>query len=496
MSTTTIRTFVRGLAVAAILILPASARGQQFFPADDDLRLMLRYLVEDGEAPGIVVGILEADGSTRVVEYGDAGDAARPLGERSVFEIGSINKTFTGVLLADLVARGVVRLDDPVARYLPAGQRVPSRNGREITLLDLATHYSGLPRLPDNHTPADMRNPYADFTIEKLYAFLSSHELRRDPGAEGEYSNLGFGLLGHALARAAGTSYVDLVRDRILAPLGMDMTGYALEGDVAAWMVTGHDNAGAATPYWFATEAIHGAGGLRSNADDMLAYLDANAGAPRNDLERTMRAAHAFRRDVEDEHSIGLGWQRVRVGDRTIVNHGGGTGGFSTYIAFDSASGAGFVMLANQTAFGDDFGMDFLRRGAPLALPEIELSRRALARYVGAYRMPSGNAMHVRLEPEGWLTIQAPRNVRFRMYADSDTSFFLKRAPWRIAFTRDANGAVTGMSLNLDGQMQRAERTDDASPDPRAVAGNAPPAAPSRPASTPATPEVPGERRP
>ena len=121
---------------------------------------------------------------------------ARPLGPRSVFEIGSINKTFTGTLLADMVNKNEVALADPISKYLPAGVTAPSRNGRSITLLDLATHRSGLPRLPDNHTPADRANPYADYTIEKLYAFLSKHELRRDPGAEGEYSNLGSGTAG------------------------------------------------------------------------------------------------------------------------------------------------------------------------------------------------------------------------------------------------------------------------------------------------------------
>ena len=166
---------------------------------------MFRYLVEDGVTPGIVVGILEADGSTRILWEGTAGPEAAPLGPRSIFEIGSVTKTFTGALLAESAARGVVALDDPVASYLPDSVRVPSREGREITLLDLATHHSGLPRLPDNYTPPDPSNPYSDFTVEKLYAFLAQHELRRTPGSEGEYSNLGYGLLGHAGRRGART---------------------------------------------------------------------------------------------------------------------------------------------------------------------------------------------------------------------------------------------------------------------------------------------------
>ena len=138
---------------------------------------MLRYLVEDGEAEGIVVGFLEANDSTRVVSFGSSGPDARPLGPRSVFETGSVGKTFTATLLADMVLSGEVALDDPVSDYLPESVTVPALGGREITLLDLATHRSGLPRNPGDHEPADPEDPYADCTVETIYDFLSSHDL-------------------------------------------------------------------------------------------------------------------------------------------------------------------------------------------------------------------------------------------------------------------------------------------------------------------------------
>jgi CubicO group peptidase (beta-lactamase class C family) len=144
----------------------------------EDLLLMLRYLVEDRETPGIVIGLLEADGSTRIVSYGNAGANAQPLGAKSVFEMGSITKTFTGTLLADMVERGEVSLSDPVGKYLPANAKVPSRNGRQITLLDLATHRSALPRMPDNIS-REPGNPYPRYTIESMYAFLSAHPTGR-----------------------------------------------------------------------------------------------------------------------------------------------------------------------------------------------------------------------------------------------------------------------------------------------------------------------------
>jgi D-alanyl-D-alanine-carboxypeptidase/D-alanyl-D-alanine-endopeptidase len=149
-----------GLCLTLLLVLPATAGAQPHFPSTPDLADMLRFLVEDKATPGIALGVLEADGTTRVVTSGTTGTVV-PVSEKTVFEIGSINKTFTGTLLADMVARKEVALDDPISKYLPKGVTAPSRNGRAITLLDLATHRSGLPRLPDNHKPADPQNPYA-----------------------------------------------------------------------------------------------------------------------------------------------------------------------------------------------------------------------------------------------------------------------------------------------------------------------------------------------
>ena len=195
---------------------------QQHFPSDAAIQALIQSRVDENRAVGIVVGVMEPDGSTRIFAAGEAGPDAQPLGERSVFEIGSTTKVFTAILLADMVAKGEVAFDDPVAKFLPEGEvTMPTRGGKEITLLDLSTHRSALPRMPDNFTPADETNPYVDYTVKQMYEFLSTHELRRDIGAEAEYSNLGVGLLGHVLARVNGSSYEELVRERILDPLGM-----------------------------------------------------------------------------------------------------------------------------------------------------------------------------------------------------------------------------------------------------------------------------------
>lgn len=466
-----IRTRLPGRIVLALSLLVPAAAAAQHFPPDDDIRTMLRYLVEDGETPGIVLGLLEADGTTRILSWGSGGPDARPLGPRSVFEIGSITKVFTGTLLADMVERGEVSLSDPVARYLPEGVTVPSRNGREITLLDLATHRSALPRMPGNLVTSEA-DPYPAYTMEDLYAFLATHELRRDIGAEFEYSNMAVALLGEALARRAGGTWDEVVRQRLLEPLGMNMTRTVVAGEMAEWNTRGHYQDGGVAPYrgW---PGLQGMGALRSNAEDMLRFLAASTGPPASRLERVMRSAHEARSAAGEGTQMGLNWMVRSDGNRTLVMHGGATAGYQTVIAFDPERGVGVVMLTNTEEFDDDVGLDLLRRVAGPARPEVAVSADRLRPYAGAYEVAPGRSIFVRLEDEGYLTVQLPRNVRFRMYADSDSTFFLKRAPWSVRFTRGADGQVAGVVVDMEGTERTGRRVGDAAPPPPVVAENA-----------------------
>lgn len=466
-----IKTRLPGRIVLGLALLAPVAAPAQHFPPDEDIRTMLRYLVEDGETPGIVLGMLEADGTTRILSWGSGGENARPLGPRSVFEIGSITKVFTGILLADMVERGEVSLSDPVSRYLPEGVRVPSRNGREITLLDLATHHSSLPRMPGNLT-ASAANPYPRYTFEEMYAFLATHELRRDIGSQFEYSNMGVALLGEALARRAGRTWDELVRERVLQPLGMNMTSTVVAGEMAEWNTQGRDEQGRAAPYrgW---ANMPGMGALRSNAEDLLRFLAANTGPPTSRLERVMRTAHEPRAARGENGQIGLNWLIQKSGDRTVIAHGGATAGYQTHIAFDPERGVGVVLLTNAAEFDDDLGVDLLRRAAGPARREAAVSTDLLRRYAGVYKIDSGPSLVVRLEEEGHLTVQMPRNVRFRMYAESDSTFFLKRAPWALRFTRGADGQVSGVVVDMEGTQRTAPRVGDSAPPPPIVAENA-----------------------
>jgi CubicO group peptidase (beta-lactamase class C family) len=360
----------------------APARSGAFFPPDEAVREFVRPYIDKRQAKGIVVGLIEPDGSRRVLTFGEAGEGARPLAASSVFEIGSITKTFTGTVLADMVRRGKVKLDDPVGKYLPRDVRVPSLNRRQITLLDLATHMSGLPRLPTGYVPPDPGNPYGQYTAKHLYAFLNSYQLAHEPGAKFEYSNLGMGLLGHALARAAGAkSFQRLVADRLLRPLGMSMTGYGRKGALALWMTKGHNKQGAFATYFDMPDVavLAGGGGLNSDVNDLMTYLDANIGEPGSPLEHAMRDARRGYRSPRPGMQSGLGWMSMTRGPLTLVGHNGGSAGYSTYIAFDPISRAGVVVLANSGGFeyADKIGRELLdpeRRpliGRPAQAPPV-----------------------------------------------------------------------------------------------------------------------------
>ena len=343
------------LLLLTVLVLQAAA--------PFDLASAVRSRMEKGRKGGMVVGILTREGRTTSAGHGESGNAEVALDDRTIFEIGSITKVFTATLLADMVERGEVKYEDPVAKYLPPGVTMPQRGGRQITLIDLATHTSGLPRLMSNLRPADRRNPYADYTVTQLYEFLSGHQLVRDIGAQYEYSNLGMGLLGHVLALKAATSYEALVRTRILDPLGMTDTAITLTPSMRSRLALGFALDGSRASNWD-IPTLAGAGALRSNVRDMLVFARANLGdRPSAPLSRAMRQAQDVRHATgRPGMAIGLGWH-VRTTDGTDVHwHNGGTGGYRTWIGFDRKRSVAAVVLTNSAEGADDFGFELVTK--------------------------------------------------------------------------------------------------------------------------------------
>jgi D-alanyl-D-alanine-carboxypeptidase/D-alanyl-D-alanine-endopeptidase len=309
----------------------------------DDLirRILVDRVDERRLSRGMVVGITEAK-SHFVVSYGcrDARTGG-PVNEKTIFEIGSITKLFTALLLSDMANRGELRLDEPVAELLPAGTHVPVRHGRAITLRDLASHYSGLPRVPTDLGREDHPDdPYAKYTAEKLYQFLATHELTRTPGDSFEYSNLGVGLLGHALVLRAGASgYESLIRARILGPLRMDDTVIAIPSRLTANVASGNDdNLDRVSDWNF--DVLAGAGAFRSSLSDLLRFMDALC-----DQDSPISSMVGPLTTPRDQGGLELGPPHPDGG--IAISHSGGTGGFRSFVRCIPEWKRGVAVLSN-----------------------------------------------------------------------------------------------------------------------------------------------------
>jgi len=449
---------VAGAASVALLVTVVVRPTAAQLPPDSAVAAIVEARIRAGVTPGLVVGLIDADGHTRMIARGDE-RPGRPLDTRSVFEIGSISKVFTASILADMVARGEVRLDDPVAKYLPAGVKVPERGGKQIRLVDLSTQTSGLPRLPDNLHPKDPANPYADYTVAQLYDFLGRYQLTRDIGAQYEYSNLGVGLLGHVLALRAGKSYDELLHERILGPLGMRSTGVALTPAMRARLTPGHED-GREVPNWDIV-TLAGAGGIRSDLEDMLKFLAANVFPEQSALGKEMATTHAIRVSAGKWRSpgtppdlwVGLNWHVLTGSVDTIVWHNGGTGGYHTFIGFRPARHVGVVVLANSTADIDDIGFHLLDARMPLTAQHvaIALPPDALDAFPGEYRLAPTFSIVITREG-AQLYAQATNQPRFPVYPESANDFFYRVVDAQITFNRDTTGKVTGLVLHQNGQ--------------------------------------------
>lgn len=417
---------------------------------------IIKQRVDEKRAAGIVVGLIDADGKSHVVAYGDPGPGQPPLDGNSVFEIGSISKVFTSTVLAEMVQDGEVHLDDPAQRYLPTSVHLPSRDGKVITLGNLSEQNSGLPRMPTNFHPRDTANPYADYTVDQMYDFLDHYQLTRDPGAQFEYSNLGVGLLGNVLADAAHESYEDMERERVWQPLGMMHTAITLDPWMKAHLALGHDEDGHVVENWD-IPAMAGAGGIRSTTNDMLEFLAANLQPERGALERALAFAHEERAPAGNNMMIGLNWLSLHAGGDTIVWHNGGTGGYRTFIGFEPSRKTGVIVMTNTGGTGaDDIGFHLLDPALPLTparkqYTAIELPRDVLARYIGTYRLAPNLTIEVTLEDSA-LYMHPTDQPTFRLWPMSQTGFFLKEADVQLSFLLDTRGKVRSAVLHQNGQ--------------------------------------------
>ncbi len=337
-------------------------------PISPNVRENIRLRVVYQHFPSIAIGVIAAEGTTYAT-WGEVSSGVQ-ADELSVYEIGSISKVFTGILLADQVIKGTLKLDTPVQSLLPTGVSAPLFDGHDIQLFHLSTHSSGLPRMPDNFNPANPANPYVDYSEQLLFEFLTHHKMRRAPGSDFEYSNYAVGLLGHLLAQKSGSSYPQLVQETIAKPLAMKMTAVTLTPEMRKHLAPPTSN-GVVVSLWDLT-TLAGAGGIRSNVQDMCVFIKANMGMVETDLRAAMDLSHQQHYQAPNGTRIGLGWH-IKTGDPDIIWHNGGTGGYRTFAGFTADHSKGVVVLTNSTRNSNDIGFHLLDATNELAIPKKSL---------------------------------------------------------------------------------------------------------------------------
>jgi CubicO group peptidase (beta-lactamase class C family) len=448
-------TMPSGLAAQAPAGAP-SREPQWSIPSGDAIRQLLAERMQHNGV-GTVVGVIEPSGR-RIVVHGrsDAADG-RALDGDTVFQIGSLTKVFTGLLLADMVQRGEVALDDPAQKYLPEGVTMPQR-GRSITLLDLSTHRSGLPSMPNNFRLDADPNPIEAYTADDLHAFLSSYVPAGAPGEKYQYSNLGVSLLGRLLGRRAGKEYEPLLRERVLAPLGLSSTAITVNASMASRLAPGHDRYLQRVDTW-EMKTLQASGSLRSTGNDLLDYLAAYLGYRDTPLKEAMRLQLSTRFPADGGPA--LGWAVRRIGNREIYTHEGGKEGYRCVAAFDVASRTGVVVLANARTDDRPTALAmYLLAGialppapaAPAPKPVTHLSAQALQRFEGRYRLSGDDVLTVIHKRDHLLVDYRDDGNGLAFLAAGPRDFYYSVGNDEITFQMDDEGRVTGLWLYDDGK--------------------------------------------
>ena len=424
-----------------------------------DVAAILKERVDVGrETLGVVAASLDGDRRS-VTAYGQSG-TDRPLDADTVFEIGSITKVFTALLFADMVLRGEVAADDPAAKFLPGSVRMPEFEGAPITLLDLATYTSGLPRMPSNFAPKDRRIPTSITRPSGSTITCRTTSSASSRGQHYEYANLGFGLLGHVLELRAGRSYEELVVSRICAPLGMDDTRITLTNSMQQRLARGHNMGLAPVANWDFS-ALAGAGALRSTANDLLKFLQMCLEPGDGPVAAAQKLALAERRPRADQRDVASGWfVASRFGDE-LVWKDGGTGGYATFIGYSTRTRRNCILLSNAADYASNTALGTHLVNAAYPLPklrrEVPVDPAVLATYAGRYEISPTFILTVR--PDGGrLFIQATAQSEFEVYAESETEFFYRVVDAQVSFARPEGGVAPSLTLHQNGKHMPGKR--------------------------------------
>jgi len=429
----------------------------------DKVDELSRPLIAAEVAIGFVVGVIDGD-TTLVRGYGtlERGKDGAPTGD-TLYEIGSISKVFTGLLLADAVERGLCKLDDPVQQFLPEGVTLRKWRDQPVLLWHLSTHTSGLPRLAGMEG-GDDRNPYAHFDEAHLHEALGEANVRWEPGTKYEYSNLAVGLLGYVLGRMnGGASYDELLTQRLTGPLQMRDTAVVLSPALRERLAPPHDGEGDPAQTWDLA-MLAGAGGIRSSVHDMVKFARLQLAPGDSPLAKAVVLSQQKRHDGANGLAFGLGWHFAR--DGVTRWHTGQTGGYHGYLGVVPGKARAVCVLTNTGNDAvDAVGERILQHlfGMKVEPPKHEVpvavDRALLQRLVGKYRMSPAMQFDITLGERG-LAAQLTGQPAFCIHPRSPTEFFYRAVVASITFDLDGE-AVKGLVLHQNGKDLRCRRLEE-----------------------------------
>jgi CubicO group peptidase (beta-lactamase class C family) len=429
---------------------------------------MARPLVEKHVVDGLSVGFIEGE-KFGIVHLGSANAAGDKADMMTVYELGSVSKVFTSLLLADAVVRGEIDLKAAAEVANPAGIRFPAREGRAITWLDLSTHRTGLPRLAGNFVITNPADPYREYDSKKAAEFLQGYQLPRKPGEAQEYSNFAVSVLGYLLATKAGKSYDQLLKERIAEPLKMTDCTVSLNEEQTKRLATPHSMYGVVTPPWTFAD-MPGAGGVRATMRDMMRFAKAQLDPPSGKLGEAIELAWKQQTAADSSGSaMGLGW--MIAGDGQTRWHNGQVGGSHSAVFINRGLKCAVVVLCNTAVRNeiDQLATQVLLKAAGQDIePEptvtadndtkkLPIDAKLRGRLAGRYQL-TPNFIFTVTDEDGHLMVGITNQATQEVFPDSPTLWSYHGIDAKLEFKLPKTGAATSLVLVQNGARQMARR--------------------------------------
>jgi D-alanyl-D-alanine-carboxypeptidase/D-alanyl-D-alanine-endopeptidase len=440
-------------------ILVAILSGVTFHSlADTSMQVALdTYTSDTLKGAGVAVSLVnKMDVHQYVSGYADV-QRQIPVSSETQFEIGSLTKLFTALALADMTHKGDVALHDEVSSFIPKSGKNLVVNGRPVTLLHLATHYSTLPQVPTNLIVENETNPFASYSSSKLLQFIEEFNVSATLGYSGAYSNVGYGLLGLVLAKHQNVNYEALVAQKVLQPLGMVSTKIGMESDklhARPYSVDGQE-----IEYWD-VNGIEGAGAFTSNMKDMLLFLQAQL-TPPLELKEAIKLTHTSHASLSDvQGQIALSWFIRDTIESDYYWHNGVTGGFRSFIAFNE-NNQGVVILSNSAVGIDELGHAYMNKQledykAILLRAPMQIEVNEIAKYVGTYELTKNFLLNIYFDEEQ-LMVKATGQASLPIFKKEEHIYYYKAVKAEIEFEIRGN-KVTSLTLFQNGRTMKAPK--------------------------------------